>query len=70
MTLPPVRVANANCDFCGGKDHPKLKNYEVPDLQIPGSPDDPNLRAERDTMGSGGGGGGVHEGAAPATKGD
>lgn len=61
ITLPPVRTNRAPCDFCGGFDALvsgtrtiKLdRNYDYPDLLIPGNVNEPNAVAEREAQQNG-----------------
>ncbi len=49
VSLPPVRNRNAPCDICGSQDEdPKGMNYDFVDMLMPGNPNEPNARAERE----------------------
>jgi hypothetical protein len=55
MSLPPVRVRNAPCDFCGSISEAGGRNYDVPDNLIPGNPKELNEIAQREQMEAQGG---------------
>ena len=48
LSLPPVRIRMAPCDFCGSQSEAGGRNYDYPDMLIPGNPNEPNTRAERE----------------------
>ncbi len=46
IPLPSFRVTKRPCSSCGGYDDDLKANYSVEAMQIPGSPEDPNRKAE------------------------
>lgn len=55
--MPPVRVTRRPCDSCGGYDEVQGRkidrNYVIAGMQLPGSSEDPNRKAEQEEAGRG-----------------
>jgi hypothetical protein len=49
ISTPPVRTRVAPCDICGSQsEDPKGRNFDYPDVLMPGNPNHPDKVAERE----------------------